>query len=74
MAGVDVPLHGAEHFYIVTEPMKGMTPDTPVLRDPDGCAYYKEDAGKLLLGCFEPVAKPWGMGDSRGLLLRSIAR
>ena len=62
MAGVNVPLHGAEHFYIVTEPMKGMTPDTPVLRDPGGCAYYKEDAGKLLLGCFEPIAKPWGMG------------
>lgn len=61
MAGVDVPLHGAEHFYIVTEPMAGMTPDLPVLRDPDGCAYYKEDAGKLLLGAFEPHAKPWGM-------------
>ena len=61
MAGVDVPLHGAEHFYIVTEPMAGMTPDLPVLRDPDGCAYYKEDAGKLLLGAFEPQAKPWGM-------------
>ena len=61
MAGVDVPLHGAEHFYIVTEPMAGMTSDLPVLRDPDGCAYYKEDAGKLLLGAFEPQAKPWGM-------------
>ena len=61
MAGVDIPLHGAEHFYIVTEPMAGMTPDLPVLRDPDGCAYYKEDAGKLLLGAFEPQAKPWGM-------------
>ena len=61
MAGVDVPLHGAEHFYIVSEPMDGMTPDLPVLRDPDGCAYYKEDAGKLLLGAFEPTAKPWGM-------------
>ena len=61
MAGVDVPLHGAEHFYIVTEPMACMTPDLPVLRDPDGCAYYKEDAGKLLLGAFEPQAKPWGM-------------
>ena len=61
MAGVDVPLHAAEHFYIVTEPMQGMTAQTPVLRDLDGCAYFKEDAGKLLLGCFEPVAKPWGM-------------
>ena len=33
----------------------------PVLRDPDGCGYFKEDAGKLLVGFFEPKAKPWGM-------------
>jgi len=61
MAGVNVPLHAAEHFYIVTEPFEGMTPGLPVMRDPDHCAYFKEDAGKLLLGAFEPVAKPWGM-------------
>ncbi|GMQ90359.1 MAG: FAD-dependent oxidoreductase [Gammaproteobacteria bacterium] len=61
MCGVNVPLHAAEHFYVVTEPMQGLTPDLPVLRDPDGYAYYKEDAGKLLIGAFEPVAKPWGM-------------
>ncbi|MEE8635957.1 MAG: FAD-binding oxidoreductase, partial [Acidiferrobacterales bacterium] len=61
MCGVNVPLHAAEHFYIVTEPMDGVTPDLPVLRDPDGYAYFKEDAGKLLVGAFEPVAKPWGM-------------
>ncbi len=61
MAGVNVPLHGCEHFYVVTEPMAEMTPGLPVLRDMDGCAYYKEDAGKLLIGAFEPNAKPWGM-------------
>ena len=59
--GVTVPLHACEHFYIVTEPIAGVTPDLPVLRDFDNCAYYKEDAGKILLGAFEPVAKPWGM-------------
>lgn len=59
--GVNVPLHAAEHFYIVTEAMASMTPDLPVLRDPDGYCYYKEDAGKMLVGAFEPVAKPWGM-------------
>jgi 4-methylaminobutanoate oxidase (formaldehyde-forming) len=59
--GVAVPLHAAEHFYIVTEPMKGLPGNLPVLRVQDECAYYKEDAGKLLVGCFEPVAKPWGM-------------
>jgi glycine cleavage system aminomethyltransferase T/glycine/D-amino acid oxidase-like deaminating enzyme len=59
--GVNIPLQACEHFYIVTEPMEGMTPDLPVLRDMDACAYYKEDAGKLLLGAFEPKAKPWGV-------------
>ena len=59
--GVSVPLHAAEHFYIVTEPIAGLPNNLPVLRVYDECAYYKEDAGKLLMGCFEPVAKPWGM-------------
>ena len=58
MAGVNVPLHACEHFYIVTDSIPGLT-QMPVLRVPDECAYYKEDAGKMLLGAFEPVAKPW---------------
>ncbi len=58
---VTVPLHAAEHFYIVTEAVEGISPTMPVLRDQDGCGYFKEDAGKLLVGWFEPVAKPWGM-------------
>lgn len=60
MAGVTVPLHACEHFYIVTEGIDNIG-KLPVLRVPDECAYYKEDAGKILLGAFEPVAKPWGM-------------
>ncbi len=60
MAGVNVPLHACEHFYIVTEAIAGLT-QLPVLRVPDECAYYKEDAGKMLLGAFEPDAKPWAM-------------
>ncbi|MCK8484277.1 FAD-dependent oxidoreductase [Aliiroseovarius sp. S2029] len=60
MAGVNVPLHACEHFYIVTEGIEGLT-QMPVLRVPDECAYYKEDAGKILLGAFEPNAKPWAM-------------
>ena len=59
--GVTVPLHAAEHFYIVTEPIANLPSGLPVLRVQDECAYYKEDAGKILLGCFEPIAKPWGM-------------
>jgi len=61
LAGVAVPLHASEHFYIVTEPMAGVTPDLPVLRDPDGYIYVREEVGGLLMGGFEPVAKPWGM-------------
>ena len=60
--GVTVPLHAAEHMYIVTEPIEGLAPDLPTMRDTDGYIYVKEDAGKILLGGFEPVAKPWGMG------------
>ena len=59
--GVTVPLHACEHFYLVTEPIPGLS-RLPVLRVPDECAYYKEDAGKMMVGAFEPVAKPWGMG------------
>ncbi|HVJ72876.1 MAG TPA: FAD-dependent oxidoreductase [Casimicrobiaceae bacterium] len=59
LAGVEVPLYAAEHFYIVTEPIEGVTPDLPVMRDPDGFIYYKEEVGGLVMGGFEPVAKPW---------------
>jgi 4-methylaminobutanoate oxidase (formaldehyde-forming) len=61
MAGVNVPLHACEHFYAITEPVTGMPAGLPVLRDPDSCTYFKEDAGKILFGAFEPRAKPWGM-------------
>lgn len=60
MAGVNVPLHACEHYYIVTDNVPDLG-NLPVLRVPDECAYYKEDAGKILLGMFEPKAKPWGM-------------
>ena len=59
-SGVTLPLHACEHFYLVTEPIEGLG-HLPVLRVPDECAYYKSDAGKMMLGAFEPKAKPWGM-------------
>ena len=61
LAGVAVPLHSAEHMYVVTGRIGGVHPDLPVLRDPDGYIYVKEEVGGLLVGGFEPVAKPWGM-------------
>jgi 4-methylaminobutanoate oxidase (formaldehyde-forming) len=62
--GVTLPLHACEHFYVVTEAIPGLE-RLPVLRVPEECAYYKEDAGKILIGAFEPVAKPWGMHGIR---------
>ena len=59
LAGVNVPLYPAEHFYIVTERIEGVHPMLPVMRDPDGFIYYKEEVGGLLMGGFEPQAKPW---------------
>jgi 4-methylaminobutanoate oxidase (formaldehyde-forming) len=48
-------------MYIVTGQVPGVHPDLPVMRDPDGYIYFKEEVGGLCMGGFEPVAKPWGM-------------
>ena len=61
LAGVNVPLYSAEHFYIVTGKIAGVHPMLPVMRDPDGFIYYKEEVGGLVMGGFEPQAKPWKM-------------
>ncbi len=58
MAGVHVPLFASEHMYVTTTPMDGVKPNLPVIRDTDGYVYIKEDAGKLLIGAFEPEGKP----------------
>ena len=60
--GVTVPLHACEHYYVLFQDVPGLTPDLPVLRDYDHCSYFKYDAGKLLVGAFEPHARPWGAG------------
>ncbi len=61
MCGVAVPLHSCEHMYIVTRQIAGVTPEMPVMRDYDGFIYFKEEVGGLVMGGFEPSAKPWGM-------------
>lgn len=61
MSGVDIPLHAAEHYYLVTEDFEGMHGQLPILRDPDNLAYYREETGKLLLGLFEPEGAPWAV-------------
>lgn len=61
LSGVTVPLHACEHMYMVTNPIAGVTPDLPVMRDADGHIYFKEEVGGILMGGFDPWAKPWGM-------------
>ena len=57
--GVTVPLFSCEHFYIVTDIVPGVHRDLPIMRDPDGYIYFKEEVGGLLMGGFEPHATPW---------------
>ena len=63
LAGVNVPLHACEHYYAHTEKLDDLPADLPVMRDHDKCAYYREDAGSLLVGAFEPNARPLPMGE-----------
>jgi glycine cleavage system T protein len=58
--GVNVPLQACEHYYVLFEGVEGLDPSLPVLRDYDACTYYKYDAGKLMVGAFEPNSRPWG--------------
>ena len=61
MAGVNLPLQAAEHYYLITDNMEGMHRDLPILEDPDSYAYYREEVGGLMIGLFEPVAKAWNV-------------
>src|SRR3954454_24679865 len=67
-AGVTVPLQAAEHYYLLTEPIDGVTPESvPVIEEPESYGYYREEGGGLLVGMFEPVGKAWGRdGKARG--------
>ncbi len=64
LVGVTVPLHSAEHFYVVTDDLEGMHSGLPIMRDPDGYTYFKEEVGGLVVGGFEPEAKPWVAPDA----------
>ena len=71
LAGVNVPLQAAEHYYLISEPVAGVHPMLPILRDPGNSAYIREEAGKIMVGLFETQAKPWGHErHTRGFSLR----
>jgi glycine/D-amino acid oxidase-like deaminating enzyme len=58
-AGVNIPLQAAEHYYLITEKIPGLSASLPVLEDPGSYGYYREEVGGLLVGLFEPVCAPW---------------
>ncbi|SHJ75489.1 4-methylaminobutanoate oxidase (formaldehyde-forming) [Shimia gijangensis] len=58
-AGINLPLQAAEHYYLITEDLPGLSRNLPVLEDPSTYTYYREEVGGLMLGLFEPGAAPW---------------
>ncbi|OCW59460.1 GcvT family protein [Hoeflea olei] len=63
MAGINVPLQPVKHQYVITEPIEGLSPDAPTIRDPDRRTYFKEEVGGLSFGGYEPDPQGWTMGD-----------
>jgi 4-methylaminobutanoate oxidase (formaldehyde-forming) len=61
-SGVTIPLQAAEHYYLITEQVEGMSADWPVIEDPGSYGYYREEVGGLMIGLFEPVCAPWQVG------------
>ena len=59
LAGVNIPLQAAEHYYLITETIHDLPPDMPVFEDPSCHAYYRDEVGGLMIGLFEPVCAPW---------------
>ena len=62
LAGVQVPLQAAEHYYLLTGTVPGMSQDLPVIEDPDNYGYYRPEGDGMLVGLFEPVGAPWSLG------------
>ncbi len=58
-SGVNIPLQAAEHYYLLTEPIAGISSDWPVLEDPASYGYFREEGGGLMLGLFEAECAPW---------------
>ncbi|MBW2715206.1 MAG: GcvT family protein [Deltaproteobacteria bacterium] len=75
LAGVNVPIQAAEHYYLISEPIEGVHQRLPILRNPESNAYIREEAGgKLMVGFFEPIGAPWGLdGISESFCFDEIA-
>ncbi|HVE50149.1 MAG TPA: FAD-dependent oxidoreductase [Casimicrobiaceae bacterium] len=60
--GVTIPLQAAEHYYLITEPIPGLSSDWPIIEDPASFGYFREEVGGLMIGLFETVCAPWSVG------------
>jgi glycine cleavage system aminomethyltransferase T/glycine/D-amino acid oxidase-like deaminating enzyme len=73
MVGVTVPIIPMAHQYLFTEPIDGVHPGLPQLRDPDNLVYYREEVGGLCMGGYERDPAPWSLdgvpADFNGKLL-----
>jgi glycine cleavage system aminomethyltransferase T/glycine/D-amino acid oxidase-like deaminating enzyme len=73
MVGVTVPIIPMAHQYLFTEPLEGVEPTLPQLRDPDNLVYFREEVGGLCMGGYERDPDPWGLdgiaADFNGKLL-----
>ncbi|MFO0668566.1 MAG: FAD-binding oxidoreductase [Polyangiaceae bacterium] len=58
-SGVNIPLQAAEHYYLITERMPGISQSFPVLEDPGSYGYFREEGAGLMIGLFEPICAPW---------------
>ena len=61
-AGINIPLQSAEHYYLITDKIAGLSASLPVLEDPASHGYFREEVGGLMVGLFEPVCAPWNVG------------
>jgi heterotetrameric sarcosine oxidase gamma subunit len=59
LSGLPVPIQPVEHHYVLSHPAGADVDALPVVRDPDGCIYFRGRGGRLMLGAFQPVSKPW---------------
>jgi glycine cleavage system aminomethyltransferase T len=73
LAGIEVPIIPLAHEYVFTEPIAGVRPDLPTMRDPDNLCYFREEVGGLCMGGYERHPAPWGLdgipADFNGRLL-----
>ncbi len=59
LAGVNIPNQAAEHYYLITDEIKDIPSDMPILEDPSHYGYYREELGGMMIGLFEPDCAPW---------------